>query len=391
MAISLANPPKDVPPTLLHLWQEIMLESIWHFNQVAGDDAPLNKPCPVYVQPGRDMLARSLYNAYSQVRSALSYDLQPVWHSQQVRLGGGAPWQFQSLRLKWLKLKAFGSRATTLISASAAIVYSKSDASLAADDTATITVTTTLTDADEIQVFFRTADGAPNAADARWQIVPLTVSIAGGNAIITGHRSLFVQPQIWKTPYVGINQVTRHEAQTTDANDFVTLVDVYRVYADATSAVTLSSDPLSAWCCGGSSTPGVSVTQAGVGWIEQADESIFRIRLDQGVCMNAYPGSVFVNYLAGEEWQYQAMDSGLATALVHLTNTLLPQKPCEICNQANASYQEDVNVKIQRAGKGGSYVESDPSPFGTQIGSHRAWQIVKERRIIRAGKLTSRG
>lgn len=386
MAISFVNPPADVPPVLLHYWQEIMLESPWHFNGVLGSDAPLNEGCPVYVQPNRDFIARQLYNAYSKVRAALSYDPLPMWHAEKVRLGNGVPWQFQSLRLKWMKLKAFGTRATSVIQANAAVVYSKSDAALTADDTATITVATTLTDADEVQVFFRTADGALNAADARWQIVPLTVSISGGNAVITGHRSLFVKPSIWKSPYIGVNQTTRHEAVTTNAGDFVTQVDVYRVYPDATNAVTLTSDPLSVWCT--SNPLNTSVTQAALGWIEQDDESIFRIRLDRGVCLTAYPEYVYVNYLAGEEWQYQQMDNELAQAMVHYANTLMPQTPCEICNQANASYQEDVNVKVQRAGKGGSYVESDPSPFGTQVGSHRAWQIVRDRRIIRAGKLT---
>lgn len=393
MAISLVNPPKDVPPVLLHLWQEAMLESVWHFNQIVGDDAPLNEPCPVYVQPNRDMLARGLYGAYARVRNGLSYDPIPMWHSEKVRFGGGSPWVFQSLRLKWLKIKAFGTRATTLIQAGAVVTYSKSDPALTVNDLATISVTLPagVTNADEVQVFFRVADGAPFTADARWQIVPLDVSISGGNATITGHRSLFVQPSIWKTPFIGINQVTRNEAVTSDASDFVTLVDVYRVYPDATSAVTLQSDPLSAWCCNAQSTPGVTATQAGVGWIEQEDESLFRVRLDPAACLNVYPQMVHVNYVAGEDWQYGQMDNDLAKAIVHLANTYLPQVPCEVCNQANASFQEDVNVKIQRAGKGGAYVESDPSPFGTQVGAHRAWQIVKDRRITRGGKMTSRG
>lgn len=391
MAISFVNPPANVPPILQHHWQQIMLESPWHYNQVVGDDAPLNEGCPVYVQPNRDLITRQLYNAYSRIRSALSYDLQPTYHREKFRIGSGAPWQFQSFRSKWMKLKALGTRATTVIQANTAIVYSKSDSSLTADDTATITVAAPagVTNTDEIQAFFRTADGAPGAADARWQIAPLAISLSGGNFVLTGHRSLFVKPSVWKAPFVGTNQTTRNNAVTTDANNFVTQVDVYRVYTDDTQQVTLITDPLAAWC---SSNPtDTSVTQTAVGWLEQEDAGLFRVRLDRGVCLTAFPEYVQVNYLAGEDWQYGDMDNEFAQALVHLTNTLLPQTPCELCNQANASYQDDVNVKVQRAGKGGSYVESDPSPFGTQVGSHRAWQIVKERRIIRAGKLTSRG
>lgn len=390
MAISFVNPPNDetdaVPPILLHHWQQQMLESPWHFGQVVGDDAPLNEGCPVYVQPNRDMIARALYNAYSRIQKLLSYPLQPTWRTERIRIGHGTPLVLQSLRTDWTQIQAIGRRAASLISAGAAVVYSKSNAQLTADDTATITVATTVTDVNEIQVFFRTADGAPGAADARWQIAPLTVTLSGGNAVITGHRSLFVQPSIWKTPYIGVNQRTRYEAQTTDAADFVTLVDVYRVYPDAASAVTLVTDPMLAWCS--STAYNTDVTQAGVAWLEDARLGIYRIRLDRGVCWTQMPEYVELHYLAGAPWQYQDMDSELATALIHLANTLMPQVPCEICNQANASFQEDVNVKVQRAGKGGSYVESDPSPFGTQVGAHRAWQIVSSRMIARGGKLT---
>lgn len=394
MAISFVNPPVSlgsgkptVPPILLHHWQQIMLESPWHFGQIVGTDAPLNEACPVYVQPRRDMIARSLYNAYSRIQEKLTYSLQPTWHVDRIRIGHGVPVALQSLRTDWKQVQAIGMRATSLIDADAAVVYSKSNAQLTADDTATITVPTSVTNVEEIQVFFRVADGAPGAADARWQIAPLTVTLSGGNAIITGHRSLFVQPSIWKTPWIGVNQTTRNEAVTTVAADFVTLVDVYRVYPDATNAVTLITDPVLSWCCNNANYT-ADVTQAGVAWLEDARLGIYRLRLDANVCQRYGVEYVELHYLAGCPLSYQDMDSELATALVHLTNTLMPQVPCEICNQANASYQEDINVQIKRASKGGGYVQDDPSPFGVAVGAHRAWQIVDSRRIVRAGKLT---
>lgn len=393
MAISFVNPPvnmasgkPEVPPILLHHWQQIMLESPWHFAQVTGTDAPLNEACPVYVQPNRDMIARSLYNAYSRIQEKLTYSLQPTWHVDRIRIGHGSPLVLQSLRTDWTQVQAIGMRATTLIDADAAVVYSASNTALTADDTATITVATTVTDVSEIQVFFRTADGAPGAADARWQIAPLTVTLSGGNAIITGHRSLFVQPQIWRTPYIGVNQVTRNEALTTDAADFVTLVDVYRVYPDATNAVTLVTDPALAWCCNNANYT-TDVTQAGVAWLEDARLGIYRVRLDD-MCRRRGVEYVELHYLAGCPLSYQDMDSELATAMVHLSNILMPQTPCEICNQANASYQADNATLIRSAGRGGAFVNEKPSPFGMQVGAHRAWEIVDNRRITRAGKLT---
>lgn len=386
MAISLVNPPADVPPNLLHLWQEIMLESTWHYNQVTGTDAPLNDACHVYVQPTRDMLARALYEAYSRIREKLQFDLQPQYHVDRIRVGNGIPLVLQSQRTQWKQVKAVGIRATSVIEADAAVVYSKSNPALAVDDTATITVTTTVTDVSEIQVFFRKADGAPNTADARWQITPLNVELSGGSAIISGHRSLFVQPLITKTPYIDTNLKTINEALTTDAADFVTLVDVYRVYPDATNACTLISDPVLSWCC--NTNLAADVTQAGVAWLEDAWNGIYRVRLNPDVCWHNGVEYIELHYLAGADWQYQAMDSELANALVHLANTLMPQKPTDICDQTLVSFAEDINVAYTRVAGGGGYTTQEECPFGIQIGAQKAWQITKSRLMMYGGKIT---
>jgi hypothetical protein len=381
MAISQVNTPEAVPPALLHLWQSVMVENTWRFNQVTGDEAPLNVPCQVYIQPERDMLARTLYSAYGRIRSRLRYDLQPQWHTDKIRFGHGIPLVLESLQTTWKKIKAVGTRATSVIQSNAAIVYSKT-ATTTVDDTATITVATTITDPDEIQVFFTVADGAAGAADERWRIMPVSVTISGGNAIITGHRSLFVQPSIWKKPFVGVNQITRNEALTTVAANFVTQVDVYRVYPDPTNAVTLITDPI----LYNSSGFTQGLTQAGVAFIEDGLHGIYRVRLD-GVCWKYYPEYVQFNYLAGQPLSYGDMDSELAEALVHLANCTTPQVPSALCDMPLTSFTEDKNVQFVRS-SGSGYVVQDSCPFGIQIGAQKAWLVVQDRMMQPGGKIT---
>lgn len=381
MAISQVNTPEAVPPALLHLWQNVMLENIWRFNQVAGDEAPLNVPCQVYIQPERDMLARTLYSAYARIRSRLRYDLQPQWHTDLIPFGDGRPLVLQSQQTMYKKLKAVGSRATSVIQAGAAIVYSKT-ATQNVDDTATITVATTVTDPDEIQVFFRVADGADGAADERWRIMPVEVTLSGGNAVIVGHRALFVKPSIWKKPFTGASQVTRNEALTTNVGDFVTQVDVYRVYPDPANAVTLITDPILYQSSG--FTQGL--TQAGVAYIEDALHGVYRVRLD-GICWKYFPEYIQFNYLAGQVLSYGDMDSELADAMVHLANCTTPQIPSMLCDMPLTSFTEDKNVQFVRS-SGTGYVVQDSCPFGIQIGAQKAWLIVQDRMMQPGGKIT---
>lgn len=381
MAISQVNTPEAVTPTLLHLWQGVMLENIWRFNQVAGNEAPLNVPCPVYIQPERDMLARALYSAYEKIRSRLRYDLQPQWHTDKIRFGNGVPLVLQSQETMWKKLIAVGSRATTVIQAAAPIVYSKV-ATTSVDDTATITVATTVTDPEQIQVFFQVADGAAGAADERWRIMPVSVTISGGNAVIVGHRALFVKPSIWKKPMTGVSEITRNEALTTNAGDFVTAVDVYRVFPDPTNAVTLITDPI----LYNSSGFTQGLTQAGVAFIEDGLHGLYRVRLD-GVCWRYYPEYIQFNYLAGQALSYGDMDSELAEALVHLANCTTPQIPAALCDMPLTSFTQDNNVQYVRS-SGTGYTVQDSCPFGMQIGAQKAWLTVQDRMMMPGGKIT---
>lgn len=369
---------------LLNAWQRIMGENIWEFNQVSGLGIQRRENQPPYLQPARDDIARSLYEAVEAWVGYSLYYPRPTYVTERIDLRGGDPYQLQTLRLTWKHLVAFGSRGTSVISAGAAVTYSASAGS-PVDDIATIgPIATNITDASEIQVFFQVADGAPGAADERYEIEPLTVTISGGNVTITGHRALFVLPnKIWDMPYLvdSGNYAAKNTADTGDATDFVTAVDVYRVYTDTTNAVQVVSDGRYLNCdCSGSNT----LTTAGAR-IYDARQSIVQFCASDCGCSGPYE-AVNVNYLAGLALVNNRVAPDIEKSLVRLANTYMWQKPCSLYEEVHNKWADDRNPTPQELLQPGDA----QNPFGIKQGQIAAWRGLNRpsRTIGQGGKLT---
>lgn len=369
---------------LLNAWQRVMLEEIWAFNQVQGKGAPLNDGCQPYTQLEREPYARALDQALQRVAKYLGYWPRPKWFTMDIRLGSGTPFYNQIQQTEWLKLIEFGTRNVAVIQQAAAIVYSDPNGD-GINTLATITVPTTLTNPDEIQIFFRVSDGAAAAADARYQIEPATVSISGGNAVITAHRALFVKPSIWARPYELTDPNNReiNSADTQVALDFVTAVDVYRVYNDTTTQVqALAYDN--------------TVLQSSDGIIVLSDLGEFQL---PWVCANwptickGVPVKLRVYYHAGHPLVYGDMDALLQEAIIRLSNTLVPDKFISTCNRAFDRWSQDRYPAVSRVD--GGFVAtrhmSEINPLGTNTnGATFAWDTVQNFMIPRGGKITQK-
>ncbi len=371
---------------LLNHWQRLMQENIFRFNQVQGTGVPRDEEHVAYLQPHRDEVALALNNAVSKVVDVLGYYPRPVWITDEIiPLRWSEPYQLQTLNTRYKHLIEFGSRGTTLISAGAAVVYSASVVG-GALDTATITIPTALTNPAEIQIFFQVADGAPAAADELWEIEPTTVSISGGNAVIVAHRALFVKPStIWSVPYTydAGNLDTPHYADIALAADFVTNVDVYRVYNDTTNAVQLQSDGI--WTNCDCSTTTTTSSAAGAR-ITNPRLGTFEVRPTACGC-NGFVESVKVNYRAGLALVRGAVDPTLAEALIRFANTHFGQQPIGLADRVNEKWMYD------RSAEDRDLLTPDVihNPFGIQRGSIFAWRTINNPRfrIGQGSKLTS--
>jgi hypothetical protein len=369
---------------LLNAWQRIMGENIWEFNQVSGNGVQRRENQPVYLQPVRDDIARSLYEAVEAWVGYSLYYPRPTYVTERIDLRGGNPYNMQTLRLTWKHLVAFGTRGTSVISAGATVTYSASPGSLV-NDIATITVPAgSLTDTNEIQAFFTVADGAPGAADERYEIEPLTVTLSGGNFILTGHRALFVEPNtIWDIPYEvdSGNYAAKNTADTQTAADFVTTVDVYRVYTDSTNAVQIISDGRYLTCdCSGTST----LTTAGAR-IYDARQSIIQVCAANCGCSGPYE-AVNVSYLAGLALVNNRVAPDIEKSLVRLANTYMWQEPCSLYDAVKNKWKDDRNATPQELLQPGDAA----NPFGIKNGQIAAWRGLNRpsRTIGQGGKLT---
>lgn len=371
---------------LLNHWQRLMQENIWRYNQVQGTGVPRDEEHKAYLQPNRDEVALALNNAVSKVVDILGYYPRPVWVTDEIiPLHWSDPYQLQTLQTRYKHLIEFGSRGTTLIAASSAVTYSDSDGD-SVDDLATITVPTGgLTDVSEIQIFSRTADGAPNDADELWEIEPTTVKIVGLNFVITAHRALFVKPStIWAVPYTfdAGNLDTPHYADIALAADFVTSVDVYRVYNDTTNAVQLQSDGI--WTdCNSATTTTLSAAGAR---ITNPRLGIFEVRPTACGC-NGFVESVKVNYRAGLALVRGAVDPTLAEAIIRFANTHFGQPPCKLSDRVMEKWTYDREPED-------ALLTGQPvidNPFGLQRGAIFAWRTISNPRfrIGQGSKLTS--
>lgn len=172
---------------------------------------------------GREEIAQAIAESEDIIASYLGYRVGSAWEVAERHVGtipyGTAPMSLQQIRADYGMLEAGGIEAKSLIQASANIVYSDSNSD-GYKETATIVVATTVTDPEEISIYFPGESGSNE-----WEIRPIKVVIAGGNATITCRRELLVDPDLQEAfDATGVDGLV-------DAN-FITDVDVYRHYHD---------------------------------------------------------------------------------------------------------------------------------------------------------------
>lgn len=368
---------------LLNTWQRVMNEFPFIFNQATGTGAPLTNNCGVWIQPEREDIARALDAAIKKMTRVLRFWPRPKWFADTIPLGRNYIWGQTWLTPSSGKIIELGQQTTTLLLADAPITYSKSPLGALIENKATISVPAgSLTNTDEIQIFFRTADGAPGAGDPRYQIEPATVELSGGNFIITAHRALFVKPStIWDVPYLidDPNSEHRNYADTSNANHFVTAVDVYRVYNNPTTPIDILSQ-----------TDTVLGSFDGAIW----DAEVGLVELSNACCAFvqscSIPLKVRIRYHAGEALQYGQMDSELEEACIRLANTLMPQPLCALRTDALNRFSQDREAPVDGSGNAILAEGAMNNDFGNFMqGTVWAWKVATDRAIMRtSGKLT---
>lgn len=376
----------DIPThglTLLNRWPIVMHEIAWRFNQISGAGVRqvANSQNQVYIQYERDYIAQTLLDAAVQASEYLGYPPAPMWIEDEiVTIDSDCIWSGQTLSTRFGYVQAFGKRAASLIASNVNVSYSASDGGVL--DTATLATVSGVTNIaeDEIQVFFRTADGAVSAGSEYWQIDGLTIAKSGDTAVISGPRWLFVHPTtVWAKEYKSTTDLenwTKFEGDVATAAHFVTQVDVYRVYADASSAAQLILNPQIA-----TTTP-VNVTAD----IANAEQGYFTLRTGTGQSdPEAQPRQVRVSYKAGLPLVSGKMDAQLERAIVGYANTLMPQKP-SVGERAAAMWDADAATSANAL----AYDAWHPPAFGLSAAGMKLKGVVDARQNRLKGRGTLR-
>lgn len=403
----------------LEFWREEMGYHPWHFWGIADNTiVPVTSACNSLVreyswqqadQLGRADIRQAIMTAEKILLDNLGYWPAPVYSEAKY------PWpHYQDLRLermgrrdargRWInvrmdegQIQALGIEAFTLILAGAALVYSDEDGD-GLSETFTMTVPTTVTDPDQIAVYFAQADRLDNDDElsARWRIEPVHVQITGGNAIIKGKRWLCVKPTIYEDK-------DHYPISPTVAANFITTADVYRRWTNMNGTVsTTNSQAALIWeshpCCWGCGSTNSSTDPASEGWVagragirdayngivtpaEAVYDATTGLWAHTCNCIDACgePDKVLLRYLAGQDLDTHGwMQKSMRTLVSRLASAEMTRRICA-CDAANrewSNWQFDVS-RINTPETYQASLDVLNNPLGTRRGHIYAWQQIK--------------
>ena len=407
--------------------------SPWHFWGLADSRiVPIVAECSSLVREyswqgsdmaGRDDIRQAIRDAEIKLAGYLGYNVMPEYGEAEVDW----PRYYQSdlIRLRNRDatgrriavelpegcgyVQALGVEQLTLVGtatvAGGELVYSD-QFSTGFADTFTITLPTTVTDPDQIAVYFATTDRFDDTMTGeRWRIEPIQISISGGNVTIVGRRWLLVKPILYQTPSLGA-------LNPTNAGNFITSLEVYQRTTNgdgttpSTSQATLiyeSSDCASCWgpcwCNGAPSSTDPAVTGLVIARAGIRDSTLGLITPGAAAfdaasgtwtanCCSSFcdPDRVSVRYLAGYPLTNGRMDRRWQQVTARLAAAELKRRICA-CRDTNErlhDLQIDLTLQATETERYQTAPADLDNPFGSRKGHVAAWREARYH-ILRRG------
>lgn len=344
---------------------------------------------------GRNDIALAIKQAEEDISREVGFNLLPDWtleerlpypHPAPAELYGigiNPRWQMKSVEANRGYLISGGVRAKTLIQAGATFTRTDVDTDGYAE-TCTLNVTTTVTDVNEIHLYYPAQDGSDE-----WEIRPIKVTINNGIA-----RIIFKSWQV-----AAANQMDDLRANVLNADiptSYETTVDVYRVYNDpSTQAQFLWENMPGDGSCGscyacqlGSQSGCFHFRDPRMGFLVPAPAS--------------YDSSTGLwtstDWLACREpdqirlWYYSGFrDPKLTRSYVELTPFWKaaiayyacskfdrPACGCDNVNQFIDKWRADAAFASEKSGQFNMTAEMGANKFGTTMGALYAWRAVQK-------------
>lgn len=382
-------------PTLLALddWAAIMSISPWAFNQLDVSLLGAGESCDVWYQHTwqrgqtltREDVARAVADAEAMIAHELTY-----WPAPKFTVGEkityprhyeaaaashwrSARWQLKSVKTKWGYINIPGIEARTVLSESAAITFSDTDGDGHDDWFTSEAVTTSVSDLEEIAAYIRDED-RPDAVTSEteecWRLNPVRINqdLFAGTVTISGPIWLLVNPQLALTP-------APSPLDPTDTATYVAGIKVVRRYVDTstqgevifeqTPCQSSPCETLEVCACFGERDAQMGyVVPHAVGGVSSG-----------GSCTTCgyAPDFVRIHYLSGYRLEHSGsyrMDRLHAQMVARLAATLLPNKSCVTCSEAQIDHWRGTDEDLP--------FDEMSNPFGAQRGAIWAWKRVME-------------
>ena len=402
-------------PTKLTLarWAELMGINPLHFAgvQLDGDgNTPdlqnatgCSQPWPQYSwqahdSESRESVAEAIATAEANIEAALGYRLLPEWQVDEWR-PTARPYRpelvqygtydlrgfYRTIETRWGMVVSGGQRAVDTIEEGAAITWSDGDSDNY-KETGTVSVATTVTDSEEIRVYY-----PGHLGEDGYEIRPVSIDLSGGMATITFSRHLAVaearnEALVWSA------------APGDDDAAFLTTVDVGRVYNDPSTMATLVWEPAD-WCgCDivGSGTCSICSYTVQTACILPRKPDLGLIAYHPASydaatdswsevtpAVDRDPDLVRLWYRAGlrdmgRQWPTRELSADWERAVAFYAASLLDRGVCSCASAAVARWQ--VDLAAERGAEELETYRSTPAlldnPLGTRRGAVYAWRRV---------------
>lgn len=313
------------------------------FNGLNKPDDAMTFACnTIWKQHNRDHVAQFISVAEERREEELGYHLAPKYLDIDFR------YENNPIVLSRAFLVEIGEKTTVDISTGVAVTYRTLGE---IDDPVTVVVATTVTDTDQVKVFYPGEDV---------EIHPSSISISGGNVTLEIPRSRLVKPEL--------NDNRDDSLMYETDNNFLVTIDIKRVYYDETEGADL------VWL---NCSTGAEQSQRAQPFIDDTENAIIRL-LPSNYSAGAwgltaykytgYPYKIQLKYMSGIT---QSMNTQLLTA--RLAHTLMPYKPID-CESVTQYWQEDSTVSPR----------ASMTPYGNKNGAVDCW-VADSRRKKGAG------
>lgn len=350
----------------------------------------------------RDELALAIYEAEVDLADYLGYWPAPKWeavqrveldqpHNKSVWHAYGIDVRGDIMSVHIPKAGHFisgGRVGKTLIDEAAPIVYTDPDGDTY-DELATITATTSVTDPEEIAIYYQGMSG-----NDEWEIRPITVSISAGVATITCRREQLVKKSLLEAFVPGTVE------GTTDAS-FESTVDVYRKYHDPSMQVQLVWRNATNCCTDG--TCGSCSLSIQNGCLTTKDKDLGIVTVSPGdwndtdaafdsaefsVCRR--PDYVRVWYRAGYrdmtlDRPNNKMSREWELAIAKLAVSKIDRNICgckhiqDVQARWNTDYRRSVSTRDKSQSLRITQYELENAPFGTTVAALDVWRLARRR------------